>query len=104
MIHIVTQLNYVQSCPIIDPINFHHIHMRSPSFGSPFTVLHAAQATETKAAVPEVSGRVFVQAAAHAEVGQRPRIPGAKANQRAEGMVDAVRHPSGVGGYLGDFG
>ena len=64
---------------------------RSPS------VLHTPQAAETKAAVPEVSGRVFVQAAAHAEVGQRPRIPGP--NQRGgsgDGGCNGIHFHGGV--------
>ena len=69
---------------------------RSPS------VLHTPQAAETKAAVPEVSGRVFVQAAAHAEVGQRPRIPGHQLGV-AQGTVDATAMCDENGGFEWNF-
>ena len=64
------------------------------------------QAAETKAAVPEVSGRVFVQAAAHAEVGQRPRIPGPNRLGVGQGTVDATASifMGGLSGDVEDFG
>ena len=92
---------YIQLVPIIDPSIFHHIHVPSPSV-CPFTVLHTPQAAETKAAVPEVSGRVFVQAAAHAEVGQRPRIPGHQLGV-AQGTVDATAMCDENGGFEWNF-
>lgn len=56
--------------------------------------------------MPEVSGRVFVQAAAHAEVGQRPRIPGPSGPHRlgvAQGTVDATAMCDFMGGLSGIF-